>query len=152
MAVLAALLTEEQRVFIEARRVAHLATADGDGLPHVVPVCFAVHGDKIFSAVDEKPKTTAARRLKRVRNILAHPAVAIVFDRYDDNWARLGWVMAWGRAELIENGLEHDWAVTRLRTRYPQYRAMALHALPVIAIKIERLKSWGDLDERHGVA
>jgi len=60
--------------------------------------------------------------------------------------------MAWGRAELIENGLEHDWAVTRLRTRYPQYRAMALAALPVIAIKIERLKSWGDLDERHGVA
>ena len=32
-----------------------------------------------------------------------------------------------------------------LRSRYPQYRAMALEGLPVIALRIERVTGWGNL-------
>jgi hypothetical protein len=32
-----------------------------------------------------------------------------------------------------------------LRARYPQLAAMAIEGQPVIAIRIERVASWGDL-------
>ena len=32
-----------------------------------------------------------------------------------------------------------------LRERYPQYRTMQLADLPVIALRIERVTSWGNL-------
>ena len=50
-----------------------------------------------------------------------------------------------GRAEILEGGAEHDRAQELLRARYPQYRGMQLAELPVIAIRIERVTSWGDL-------
>ena len=36
--------------------------------------------------------------MKRLRNIAENPAVALVVDRYDEDWARLGWVMLRGPA------------------------------------------------------
>lgn len=140
------MLTPEARRFLEARRVAHLATADAGGRPHVVPVCFAVTDAGVYITVDEKPKRASQRPLKRLRNIAENPAVALVADRYDDrDWSRLGWVMIRGRAEILHRGQEHAEAQRRLRTRYPQMAAMALAPLPVIAIRIERVTSWGDL-------
>ena len=56
----------------ENARVARLATVDPDGRPHVVPICFALEGDVLYTAVDEKPKRT--RALQRLRNIEANPA------------------------------------------------------------------------------
>ena len=50
-----------------------------------------------------------------------------------------------GPAEILETGAEHDRAQALLRARYPQYRAMSLAGLPVIALRIERAVSWGDL-------
>lgn len=87
------MLNDEQRLFIKSQRVTHLATADARNVPHVVPVCFALHSDKVFSAIDDKPKAAGAKRIKRVRNILANPNVTAVVDRYDDNWSRHGWIM-----------------------------------------------------------
>ena len=55
------MLTEAQREFLNAQRVAHLATADASGAPHVVPVCFAVAGTKAYFTVDDKPKRRAGR-------------------------------------------------------------------------------------------
>ncbi len=71
--------------------------------------------------------------------------MALVADRYDEDWTRLGWVMLRGRAAILDSGAEHDMAQDLLRSRYPQYRAMQLAELPVIAIHIERVASWGDL-------
>lgn len=139
------MLSEEQRRFMTSRRLGHLATADAKGAPHVVPVCFAVGESTLYITIDQKPKGDP-RRLRRLRNLLDNPAAAFVADRYDDdNWTRLGWVLLRGRAEILENGGEHDAAQELLRSRYPQYRSMQLAPLPVIAIRIAQVASWGDL-------
>ena len=88
------MLSASELRFIERRRVAHLATADATGRPHVVPVCFAHLDGRFYIAIDEKPKRSL--RLKRLRNIEENPQVALVFDRYDDDWSRLGWVLVQG--------------------------------------------------------
>lgn len=136
------------RSWLAVQRVARLATADADGAPHVVPVCFALSedgGGSLYITVDEKPKDTA-RPLKRIRNILANPQVALVADHYAEDWSQLAWVMVRGRAEVLEPAPgEHAAAQALLREKYPQYRQMALENLPVIAVRVERLTRWGVL-------
>jgi PPOX class probable F420-dependent enzyme len=138
-------LSPGERRFLAEARVAHLATADARGAPHVVPVCFAASGAALYITIDEKPKRRPGAELKRLRNIRENPAAAIVVDRYDEDWTRLGWVMLRGRAEILAEGAEHDEAQAMLRARYPQLRAMALAGAPVIALRIERATSWGNL-------
>jgi PPOX class probable F420-dependent enzyme len=137
-------LRETQRRFIDSRRVGHLATADALGAPYLVPVCFALGAAALYITIDEKPKRQD-RPMKRVRNILENPRAAFVVDRWDEDWTRLGWVMLRGPAEILESGAEHDAAQELLRGRYPQYRAMNLAELPVIALRIAHVTSWGDL-------
>jgi PPOX class probable F420-dependent enzyme len=139
------MLSSHERSFVERHRVARLATADHAGAPHVVPVCFGLVGDNVYIAIDEKPKRDTGRPLKRLANIAANPSVAIVFDRYDEDWTRLGWVMLRGRAEVLTNGDEHGRAQQMLHTRYQQLAAMQIAGLPVIAIRVDRVTSWGDL-------
>jgi len=140
------MLTPPQRHFLDAARVAHLATADAAGVPHVVPVCYAVGGNAFYVTIDEKPKRRDVP-LKRLRNIMENPAVAATVDRWDEDWTRLAWVMLRGRAEILSDGAEHDSAQALLRERYAQYRAMDLAPLPVIAVRIERVTSWGRLEQ-----
>ena len=140
------MLSQRERRFLDNCRVGHLATADAAGRPQVVPVCFALDGASLYIAIDEKPKRRD-RPLKRVRNILENPAAAFVVDRYDEDWSRLGWVMLRGRAEILEAGAEYDRAQALVVARYPQLRAMRLTGLPVIALRIGRAASWGDLTE-----
>jgi PPOX class probable F420-dependent enzyme len=139
------MLSDRERRFLDERRVAHLATADARAEPHVVPVCFAVHASTLYITIDEKPKRGSASGLKRVKNILENPAVAVIVDRYDEDWTRLGWVMLHGHAEVLAAGTEHDDAQALLRSRYPQLAAMRIAHLPVIAVRIARVTSWGDL-------
>jgi PPOX class probable F420-dependent enzyme len=135
---------EAARVFLSACRVGHLATADAGAAPHVVPVCFACTDTTLYITIDAKPKGNAAG-LKRLRNILANPQAAFIADRYDEDWSRLGWVMLRGAAEILEAGAEHDRAQALLRARYRQYRAMPIEALPVIALRVARVTTWGNL-------
>jgi PPOX class probable F420-dependent enzyme len=109
-----------------------------------VPVCFVVSEGALYITIDQKPKGDP-RGLKRLRNIIENPLAAFVADRYDEDWARLGWVMLRGSAEILVDGAEHDRAQALLRSRYRQYRGMALDDLPVIALRIERVTSWGNL-------
>jgi PPOX class probable F420-dependent enzyme len=138
-------LTAAQAAFIAAQRVGRLATADAQGGPHVVPVCFAVSDGALYVTIDEKPKRASARPLKRLRNLMENPSAAFVVDRYDEDWTRLGWVMVRGPTDILSDGPEHDRAQALLRERYPQYRAMQLKELPVIALRIERVTGWGNL-------
>ena len=138
------MISERQRRFLDCGRVGHLATADAGGAPHLVPVCYAVEESVLYITVDEKPKRQD-RKLKRLRNILENPQAAFVADRWDEDWSRLGWVMLRGRAEILDAGAEHDRAQALLVARYPQYRAMNLAGLPVIALRVARAASWGDL-------
>jgi PPOX class probable F420-dependent enzyme len=141
------MLSDTERRFLAQRRIAHLATADARAVPHVVPVCFALSGDKVYVTIDEKPKRVSGAELKRLRNIAENPAIAIVIDRYDEDWSRLGWIMLHGRAEILAAGAEHDAAQALLRSRYPQLRAMRIAQQPVIAIRIQRSSSWGNLSD-----
>jgi PPOX class probable F420-dependent enzyme len=137
-------LTDRQRRFLDASRVGHLATADRGGVPHVIPVCYALEGATVYITIDEKPKRRDIP-LKRMRNLLENPRFSFVVDRWDEDWARLGWVMLRGAAEILDSGAEHDRAQTLLRERYPQYRTMALADLPVLALRIARAMDWGNL-------
>jgi PPOX class probable F420-dependent enzyme len=133
--------------FVRNGRVGRLATADAAGNPAVVPVCYAVveRGGEpvVVSALDEKPKRVDARDLARVRRIRERPEVALVVDRYEEEWRRLGWVMFRGRAELQEVGADgHAVAVAALRAKYPQYAAMAIDQRPVIAVAALTATSW----------
>ena len=138
------MLSEHQARFLASRRVGHLATADGRAVPHLVPVCFAVTEGALYITIDQKPKGDVGA-LKRLRNIIENPVAAFVADRWDEDWTRLGWVMLRGPAEILADGAEHDRAQALLRSRYRQYQGMELAVLPVIAIRIERVTSWGNL-------
>jgi PPOX class probable F420-dependent enzyme len=137
-------LRPQEEAFVSAQRLAHLATADAQGRPHVVPVCFALHAGAIWIAIDEKPKRT--HRLKRLRNIAENPSVSLVFDTYDEDWTRLGYVLVQGRAEVVQGGAEQQRAIAALRARYPQYAGMKLEELPAIRVTPEKVASWGKLD------
>jgi PPOX class probable F420-dependent enzyme len=127
--------------FIEAQRVGRLATVDEHGHPHIVPVCFAVDGETVYTAIDEKPKRGST--LRRVTNIRANAHVQLLLDQYDDaDWTRLRYLQLRGRARIIDSGEEHLRAIALLRERYAQYRSMALESLPVIAVDVERVVAW----------
>jgi len=139
-----AMLSDRQACFLAYCRVGHLATADARGTPHLVPVCFVVKERALYITIDQKPKSNP-RALKRLRNIIENPVAAFVADRWDEDWSRLGWVMLRGPAEILTAGAEHDRAQKWLRSRYPQYRGMELVELPVIAVRIESVTSWGNI-------
>jgi len=120
-------------------RVARLATVGADGRPHVVPICYALDGDLLYFAVDQKPKRT--RDLQRLRNIAAQPAVSVLVDRYAEDWSTLWWVRADGRARVVEEPAESSRALDLLTARYPQY-AEARPQGPVVAVAIGRLSGW----------
>lgn len=140
------MLSSEQQAFLRAQPVGRLATADAGGRPSVVPICFAYAAGAVYTPIDEKPKS--GRRLKRLRNIEANPRVAMVVDRYEDDWSHLAWVIIRGAASLVADAAEKARALAALREKYPQYRAMALEDLPLIRVVVERVSSWGDLSER----
>ena len=137
--------SDQERTFLLDQRVGRLATADRNGAPHVLPVGYALEGNALYIAIDDKPKRTSGRKLKRLQNIIENPRVAVVVDRYDEDWSRLGWVMLRGRAEILDAGDEHDNAQALLRARYPQLAGMQIAGYPVIAVRIERVTSWGNL-------
>jgi PPOX class probable F420-dependent enzyme len=115
--------------------VARLATVDRQGRPHVVPICFVVDGDTLYTSVDEKPKRT--QRLKRLENIEANPRVEVLIDHYEDDWSKLWWVRLRGSARIVEDPR----AVELLAAKYPQYRERPPRG-PVIAVTIEERSEW----------
>lgn len=140
--------SERERRYVRRARVGRLATADAEGRPHVVPVCFALQDGAIVTAVDEKPKAAGPDALRRVRDVRANPRVALVFDEYTEDWADLGWVQVRGTATLLgPDDPGHGDALDALRDRYDQYVTHDLAARPVIRIDPGHVVSWGSLDD-----
>ena len=133
------LSVDEARQRFAGAAVARLATVGETGQPHLVPVTFAVDGDRIYTAVDAKPKTTT--NLRRLRNIAADPRVAILADHYEQDWAGLWWVRADGMASLLDRPADIAGPLRLLAARYPQYRASP-PAGPVISIRVSRWSGW----------
>jgi PPOX class probable F420-dependent enzyme len=136
-------LTRNALRFIRSARVAHLATADAHGRPHVIPICFVFDGKDFYSPIDEKPKRTAPQKLKRIRNIRENSNVSLVIDHYDEDWRKLSYVLVIGEARVLLSGDKHRKAVNLLRRKYPQYRLMAIDQRPLIVIRPTRMASWG---------
>ena len=114
------LSAEDTRSRFAAARIARLATAGADGVPHLVPVTFAVHGDTVVFAVDHKPKTTTA--LRRLANIAANPAVCFLVDEYAEDWSRLWWARADGVARVLDSA-DREEPLRWLAAKYEQYAA-----------------------------
>lgn len=137
-------MDDDLRTRFAAARVARLATVRPDGRPHLVPVVFAVlsgpDGDVVWSAVDDKPKST--RALRRLANVEANPAVALLVDHYEDDWDRLWWVRADGLATVVRVGAPGaDEALDALGARYPQYAASRPPG-PLLRVAVTRWTGW----------
>jgi PPOX class probable F420-dependent enzyme len=135
---------KEMREQVAAARVGRLATVDAAGRPHLVPICFALEGDTLYSAVDEKPKHS--KRLKRLENIRRHPEVTVLVDHYEEDWTRLWWVRLDGVATVLEQGLEWERALDPLQAKYEQYRAEPPTG-PVIAVRVARWRAWSSIGQ-----
>ena len=131
---------------LEQWPVARLATLGEDGAPHLVPIVFAAHDARLWSAVDAKPKSQ--RPLVRIRNIERDARISLLVDHYDADWTRLFWLRADGVASVLRPTSAADpeivGAVAALRRKYPQYDTTDMLPDPatLIAIHVERLTSW----------
>ena len=127
------------RARLSGARIGHLATVRPDGRPHVVACCFALHGDRLWTAVDAKPKATP--RLQRLANVRAHPWASLLVDHYEEDWDALWWVRVAGAAAVLSDGSEYEEALAALVAKYEQY-ATAPPRGAVIAIAVERWSGW----------
>ena len=127
------------RARVAEARVGRLATVDPSGHPHLVPCCFALAGDTIYSAVDGKPKSTTG--LRRLDNLRSNPHAALLVDHYADDWSALWWVRVDGRATVHPDGPLRERALAALAAKYPPYRT-ARPPGPVVAITPVRCAGW----------
>lgn len=130
----------EARGRLAGARVLRLATADAEGAPHLVPATFVLHQDTLVTAVDHKPKRH--HDLRRLRNIAQNPRVCALVDEYAEDWTRLWWVRADGRARLLDGEASGSAALLdRLVAKYPQYARRRPEG-PVVAITVTRVTGW----------
>jgi PPOX class probable F420-dependent enzyme len=123
---------------VETARVARLGTLTADGRLHLVPICFAIAGETLYTSVDAKPKRS--RALRRLENVRANPDVCVLVDEWHEDWSQLWWVRLRGRARVIESSEEQARAHALLRAKYEQYAADPLGT--VIAVDIVERRSW----------
>jgi PPOX class probable F420-dependent enzyme len=121
-------------------RVGRLATVDAAGKPHIVPVCFALDGERVVMVVDTKPKTTT--ELRRVSNIRANPAVSLIIDQYDEDWDELWWIRLDGRAWIVPPGDHFEETIAQLYDKYRGQYGLYGPPGPAIVIEVERWVGW----------
>lgn len=134
------LAAEDARARFAAARVARLATVSAGGIPHLVPVTFALHGELLAFAVDHKPKTSTA--LRRLRNIAENPQVSVLVDAYTEDWDALWWARADGVATILpSDDPQARAAVGWLCGKYEQYRERPPGG-PVVLVDVRRWSGW----------
>ena len=91
-----------------------------------------------------KPKHYHPPGCSEYKNIRNNRNVALVIDEYSEDWAALAYLHVRCLAEILEPGAgkEHSAAITALRARYPEYRAMEIGLRPVIKLVPARLRFW----------
>lgn len=135
-------LDADDRALLEAGRVAHLATANSEAHPHVIPLCYAILDERtLVFAIDGKPKK--AGRLRRLRNLDENPRFALVVDQWDEDWSRLAYVLVEGAGRALSEPERKREAIGRLRARYPQYVEMALDVgAELVELRVESVRRW----------
>jgi PPOX class probable F420-dependent enzyme len=121
-------------------RVGRLGVLDDDGAPRVMPVTYAINGESLVTAVDQKPKRRSGEELARVRWLRARPTAALTVDHYDDDWSALAWVQALGTVSVLDATSAPE-AIAALTERYEPYRSDP-PAGPVLVLEPDRLLWW----------
>jgi PPOX class probable F420-dependent enzyme len=139
-------LTSKECDFVQRQRVARLATADMEGHPTLIPVCYAFDGEHFYTPLDEKPKHVPVTQLQRVRNILARHEASLLIDHYSEDWSQLGYLLIHAHADLLFPPAErHSLALRLLHERYVQYQTMNLEQNAVIVLTPKRIQAWGSV-------
>jgi PPOX class probable F420-dependent enzyme len=131
-------MLKRERDYLRASRRGFLATS-ARGRTAVVPVCFCLRGDVIYTAIDRKPKGPHPARLS---NILSNPTVAFLVDSYSEDWTELSYLLLHGDARLVKEEGEAEAARELLREKYPQYGWLKLDGCPILAIRVRESKFW----------
>ena len=133
-------LSAADRDRLRAARTATLATIRPDGRPRLVPICFVLQGETLWTPLDDKPKAVPhPRDLARVRDIERDPRVELLVHTWSEDWSELAWLRIDGRAALTE---PDPGAVHALRSKYPQYGGHDLEHRPMLTIAIDDVTSW----------
>lgn len=138
-------ISPEIQSFLESKSVAHLATADASGVPHVVPICYTVENSTLHFLLDSKPKTVSPYQLKRVKNISQNPNVSVVVDQYSDNWNELAYVLLRGKAFIMPDFDKSSEVIKSIRSRYPQYNEITIEQAILVKVEIENAYTWGTI-------
>lgn len=134
------MLEHRQRELLDECRVGRLATISPGGRPRLVPVCYALVGDRIAIAIDEKPKESTD--LARLRDLRRDPRATLLVDRWSEDWNELWWVRVDATGTILDEGAGWPEALIGLRGRYPQYSGMDLESRPMIALTPVRVVDW----------
>jgi PPOX class probable F420-dependent enzyme len=129
---------------LEKARVARLGLLDDEGAPRVLPVTFAVTEERIWSAIDQKPKRSG--QPARLRFLRRDPRAALTVDKYSDDWEKLAWVQVLGRAEIVEVE-DGRVGLDALRAKYEQYRDETPPG-PLLALLPQRYLWWRAADPK----
>jgi PPOX class probable F420-dependent enzyme len=124
---------------LASARVGHLATVTPANRAHLVPCCFVLDADTVYSAIDAKPKSTLM--LRRLQNIESNSAASLLVDHYGEDWDTLWWVRVDGNGRIVDDTAERDVAIDLLVAKYEQYRALPVPG-PVLAIDIDTWRTW----------
>jgi PPOX class probable F420-dependent enzyme len=131
-------MPEWARDLLASERVARLAYVDDADCPRVLPVTFAVAGEAVWSAIDQKPKRTPEPA--RLRHLSRRPEAALLVDVYDDDWTRLAWVQLLGRVDVLPPRDSPD-AMAALAAKYEPYAREAPPG-PLLRLTVERTLHW----------
>ena len=122
-------------------RVARLGTTGDDAAIRLVPICFALVGNHLVSAVDHKPKRVG--QLRRLDDMTARGEATVLVDHYDDtDWTQLWWIRVRGAAEVLDaESTASVQALDELCRKYVQY-AQRRPSGPVYRIALDELRWW----------
>jgi PPOX class probable F420-dependent enzyme len=133
---------------IRNARIGHLATASSNLQPYLTPVVFVIEQKSIFIPLDDKPKTTTIKQLKRVKNITENPRISFLVDHYEEDWKKLWFVMLIGHATLLYQKEKYQTTneeLIRIRSmlveKYTQYTKIGIGKL-YIKISIVKTVYW----------
>ena len=126
------------RELLATERVARLGYVDDHDRPRVLPVTFAVVGEAVWSAIDEKPKRTPEPA--RIAYLRRRPEAALLVDVYDDDWSLLAWVQLMGRVDVLPVDSSPE-AVAALAAKYEPYARKAPPG-PLLRLTVERALHW----------
>ena len=131
-------LTKKVAQLIERERVCRVATVNGQGMPHLVPVCHVVNDGRLYFGSGDDAR--------KVKNLTSNTRVAVTVDLYSDDWAHIKGVMVQGQAKLIARGPRFRKIRTLLYRKYPQYASdAAIEESDSVVVEVtpRAVFSWG---------